>query len=76
MRSPRLPRLEFALAPVLLVGQAVGLSPHLHTPGEPLSLWFVLGPAALALASTALFAFDAVARAWCFSAAHGWRWRW
>ena len=36
VRSPRLPALEFALAPVLLVGQAVGLSPHLHTPGEPL----------------------------------------
>ena len=35
--------------------------------GEPLSLWFVLGPAALLLASSALFAVDAVARHWRFS---------
>ena len=58
------PALEFALAPVLGLGQLLGLSPHLHTGGQPLSLWLVLGPAAVLLASTALFAVDAVARAW------------
>ena len=61
------PAFEIALAPVILLGQAAGLSPHLHSTGEPLSLWFVLGPAALLFASTALFAIDAVARHWNFS---------
>ncbi len=61
------PALELVLVPVLALGQLVGLSPHLHTSGEPLSLWFVLGPAAVLLASTALFAVDAVARHWGFS---------
>jgi hypothetical protein len=48
-------------------GQLVGLAPHLRTGGEPLSMWFVLGPTAVVLASTVLFALDAVARAWRFS---------
>ena len=61
------PAFEIALAPVILLGQALGLSPHLHSTGEPLSLWFVLGPAALLFASTALFALDAVARHWHLS---------
>ena len=61
------PALELVLVPVLALGQLVGLSPHLHTSGEPLSLWLVLGPAAILLASTALFAIDAVARHWGFS---------
>jgi hypothetical protein len=61
------PAFEIALAPVLLAGQALGLSPHLRVSGQPLSLWFVLGPAALLLASSALFAVDAVARWWRFS---------
>ena len=61
------PALELVLVPVLALGQLLGLSPHLHTSGEPLSLWFVLGPAAVLLASTALFAIDAVARHWGLS---------
>ena len=43
------PAFEVVLAPVLLAGQALGLSPHLRVSGQPLSLWFVLGPAALLL---------------------------
>ncbi len=58
------PALEFVLAPVLRIGQLLGLSPHLRARGEPLSMWFVLGPAAALLASSALFAVDAVARHW------------
>ncbi len=61
------PGFEVVLAPVLLAGQALGLSPHLRVAGQPLSLWFVLGPAALLFASSALFAVDAVARHWRFS---------
>ena len=61
------PAFEVVLAPVLLAGQALGLSPHLRVSGQPLSLWFVLGPAALLFASSALFAVDAVARHWRFS---------
>ncbi len=61
------PAFEIALAPVMALGQLVGLSPHHRAAGEALSLWLVLGPAAVLLASTALFAFDAAARAWRFS---------
>ncbi len=61
------PALEVALLPFIAFGDLVGLSPHLHTTGQPLSMWFVLGPAAIALACTALFALDAVARRWNFS---------
>jgi hypothetical protein len=61
------PALEFVLAPVLWLGHLVGLAPHLHVRGEPLSMWFVLAPAAVLLASSALFALDAVARHWQFS---------
>ena len=61
------PAFEIALAPVMALGQLVGLSPHHRAAGEPLSMWLVLGPAAVLLASTALFAVDAAARAWRFS---------
>jgi hypothetical protein len=61
------PAFEVALAPVIGLGELIGLSPHLHARGQPLSMWFVLGPAALLCASTALFALDAVARHWHFS---------
>ena len=61
------PAFELALAPVVALGHALGLSPRLHAPGMPLSMWFVLGPAAVLMASPALFAVDAVARAWRFS---------
>jgi hypothetical protein len=61
------PAFEAVLAPIIGLGELIGLSPHLHSTGEPLSMWLVLGPAALLLASTALFAIDAVARHWHFS---------
>ena len=61
------PAFEIALAPVMALGQLAGLSPHLHRAGEPLSMWFVLGPAAVVAGSTVLFAVDAVARTWRFS---------
>ena len=69
------PALEVALLPFIAFGDLVGLSPHLHATGQPLSMWFVLGPAAIALACTALFALDAVARRWNFSPGPVWRWR-
>ncbi len=58
------PALEFVLMPVLGLGQLVGLAPHLRVGGEPLSLWFIVGPVAVLLGSTVLFAIDAVARSW------------
>jgi hypothetical protein len=61
------PAFEVALAPVMALGQLLGLSPHLHRAGEPLSMWFVLGPAAVIASSTVLFAVDAVARTWHLS---------
>ena len=55
----------------------MGLAPHVHGSGQPLSLWLVLGPAALLVASTALFSIDAVARYWDLSEPRpGWRWPW
>jgi hypothetical protein len=61
------PALEVVLAPVLLLGQAIGTSLHTRGPAQPLGMWLVLGPAALLLASTTLFALDAVARLWRLS---------
>jgi hypothetical protein len=61
------PALEFVLVPVVGLGQLVGLSPHLRVSGEPLSLWFVVGPVAILLASTVFFAIDAIARSWRLS---------
>lgn len=61
------PALEVLLVPVMAFGQVVGLSPHLHQSGLPLSMWLVLGPAAVGLASMVLFALDAVARSWRLS---------
>ena len=49
------PALEFVLMPVLGLGQLVGLAPHLRVGGEPLSLWFIVGPVAVLLGSTVLF---------------------
>ena len=57
------PALEFVLAPILLFAQIVGLTAHFPG-GHPLGLWLLLGPAALLIASPALFAVDAVARSW------------
>ncbi len=61
------PAFEFALAPVILLGQLLGLSRPVHQTGEPIGLWFLLGPAAILIGSSALFAIDAVARHWHFS---------
>jgi len=58
------PAFEMLLVPVIGLGQLVGLSPHLTAQGEPLSMWLVLGPAAVLVGSTPLFALDAVARHW------------
>jgi hypothetical protein len=59
------PALEVALAPVLLIAQATGLASQ-HS-GEPVGLWLLLAPVVLLLASTLLFAIDAVARHWNLS---------
>jgi hypothetical protein len=60
------PALEFVMAPILLFAQMVGLTAHF--PGSsPLGLWLLLGPAALLIASPALFAIDAVAGSWGLS---------
>jgi hypothetical protein len=60
------PGIVFVLLPSMALGHVLGLSGHLHTAGDPQSMWFVLGPTALLLGSTLLFALDAVARAWSF----------
>ena len=59
------PALEIALAPVLLIAQATGLAAQ-HS-GQPVGLWLLLAPSVLLLASTFLFAVDAVARYWNLS---------
>ena len=59
------PALEVALAPVLLIAQATGLASQ-HS-GQPVGLWLLLAPVVLLLASTLLFAIDAVARHWDLS---------
>jgi hypothetical protein len=61
------PAFEVILAPILLVGQLFGLSPHVQAGGPAECTWFVLGPVAVLIGSTALFAIDAVARSWHFS---------
>ncbi len=61
------PAFELLLVPVIGLGQLVGLTPHLTAHGEPLSMWLLLGPAAVLVGSTALFALDAVARHWGFT---------
>lgn len=60
------PALQFVLAPVLLVTHAIGVAPRFPA-GTPVSLWLFIGPVAIVLGSTALFAIDAVAREWSFS---------
>jgi len=58
------PAFEVLLVPIMALGQQVGLAPHLHAAGVPLSMWLVLGPSAVIVASSVLFALDAVARHW------------
>lgn len=60
------PALPFVLVPVLLVTHAIGVAPGFPT-GTSVSLWLFIGPVAIVLGSTALFAIDAVAREWSFS---------
>jgi hypothetical protein len=52
---------------VIGLGQLVGLTPHLTADGELLSMWLLLGPAAVLAGSTLPFALDAVARHWRFT---------
>lgn len=61
------PALELVLAPVVGLGQLFGLMGHLRGGRPASSFWFVLGPVAFLLGSMALFAVDAVGRAWGFS---------
>ncbi len=61
------PAFELAISPVVGLGEALGLSPHLHGGGQALSLWLIVGPAALLVASVAIFAVDAVARIFAIS---------
>ena len=58
--------LPFVLVPVLLVTHAIGVAPGVPT-GTSVSLWPFIGPVAIVLGSTALFAIDAVACEWSFS---------
>ena len=51
------------MAPVLLIAQATGLASH-YSGGQSLGMWLLLGPVVLLLASSLLFAIDAVARYW------------
>jgi hypothetical protein len=60
------PALEVVFAPLLLIAQAAGLTSH-YSGGQSLGMWLLLGPAALLLASSLLFAMDAVARHWQLS---------
>jgi hypothetical protein len=61
------PALEFVLAPLVGLGNVLGLAPPHQLSGEALSMWIVVGPAAVLLGSTVLFALDAVARSWRFT---------
>jgi hypothetical protein len=58
------PALELLLAPVVGLAQWLGLAPQVHGGAFAGSFWLVLGPVTILLASTALFAVDAVARQW------------
>ena len=63
------PGLEYLLAPVVALGSAFGLHPlQGHVNGSPY-LWAILGPAAILIGSSALFAVDALARHFSFSPA-------
>jgi hypothetical protein len=61
------PALELVLAPVVGLGQVLGLAGHLNGGRQALSLWLVIGPAGILIGSVALFAVDAIARSWGFS---------
>jgi hypothetical protein len=58
------PALELTLVQVVGLAQALGLASHVHGGGFAGSFWLILGPVTILLASTALFAIDAVARRW------------
>jgi hypothetical protein len=61
------PGLEFVLVPVVALGEGLGLHPLIPGSGASPHLWLLLGPAALLIGSTVLFALDAVARRWALS---------
>jgi hypothetical protein len=63
------PGLEVVLAPVVALGHALGLHPPHRGTNTGGTLGVVVVPTATILASTVLFAIDAVARSWHFSEA-------
>ena len=61
------PGLEFALAPFMALGHALGLRTAAEMHHGYAVFWLVLVPVVTVLASSVLFALDAVARRWRFS---------
>lgn len=67
LESP--PGLEFVLAPLMVVGHALGLSSS-TTAGHTYTIWLLLlPPIATIMAASVLFALDAIARRWGYSGA-------
>jgi hypothetical protein len=63
------PALELILVPAAGLTQILGFAPGLPGHRTAASAWLVMGPVALIIASTALFAIDAYARHWRLSSA-------
>jgi hypothetical protein len=63
------PALEFLLVPMAGLTQLLGFAHNLADHKVAASAWFLMGPVALLIASTALFAIDAYARHWSLSEA-------
>jgi len=59
------PGLEVLMSPFVALGHAAGLRSPAH--GSSATLWLVVAPVAILIASTCLFALDAVARSWNIS---------
>jgi hypothetical protein len=67
LESP--PGLEFLLAPLMVVGHALGLS-STAAQGNSYTIWLLfLPPVATVMAASVLFALDAIARRWGYSKA-------
>jgi hypothetical protein len=67
LESP--PGFEFVLAPLMVVGHALGLSSS-AAEGHTYTVWLLLlPPVATTMAASALFALDAIARQWRYSSA-------
>lgn len=61
------PGFEFLLAPFMALGHAVGFKTAAEARGHYPVFWLVLAPFCTVLASSVLFALDAVARMWALS---------